>query len=56
MTCSGTSEIRSRYATTRPASPRLAAEVDLAIVGTAGRSEAFNLLFPHIAGANRNSA
>jgi SOUL heme-binding protein len=41
-------EIR-RYA------PRLAAEVDLAVPGEAGRSEAFKLLFAYIAGANRAS-
>lgn len=33
--------------------PRLAAEVDLAVAGEAGRSEAFKLLFAYIAGANR---
>ena len=32
--------------------PRLAAEVDLALPGGDGRSEAFNLLFAYIAGAN----
>lgn len=42
-------EIR-RYA------PRLAAEVDLASAGDAGRNEAFQLLFAYIAGANRASA
>ena len=42
-------EIR-RYA------PRLAAQVDLASAGDAGRSEAFQLLFAYIAGANRVSA
>jgi hypothetical protein len=36
--------------------PRLAAEVDLAVTGDAGRSEAFKLLFAYIAGANRTSA
>ena len=36
--------------------PRLAAEVDLAVAGEAGRSEAFKLLFAYIAGANRASA
>jgi hypothetical protein len=36
--------------------PRLAAEVDLASPGEAGRSEAFQLLFAYIAGANRASA
>jgi hypothetical protein len=41
-------EIR-RYA------PRLAAEVELASPGEAGRSEAFQLLFAYIAGANRAS-
>jgi len=35
--------------------PRLAAEVDLAVPGEAGRSEAFKLLFAYIAGANRAS-
>ena len=35
--------------------PRLAAEVDLAVAGEAGRSEAFKLLFAYIAGANRAS-
>ncbi len=40
-----TIEIR-RYA------PRLAAEVDLASADDAGRSEAFQLLFNYIAGAN----
>ena len=35
--------------------PRLAAEVDLAVPGGAGRSEAFKLLFAYIAGANRAS-
>jgi len=34
--------------------PRLAAEVDLAVTGEAGRSEAFKLLFAYIAGANLN--
>ena len=34
---------------------RLAAEVDLAVAGGAGRSEAFKLLFAYIAGANRAS-
>jgi hypothetical protein len=34
---------------------RLAAEVDLAVAGEAGRSEAFKLLFAYIAGANRAS-
>ena len=33
--------------------PRLVAEVDLAVAGEAGRSEAFRLLFAYIAGANR---
>jgi hypothetical protein len=42
-------EIR-RYA------PRPVAEVDLASPGEAGRSEAFQLLFAYIAGANRASA
>ena len=42
-------EIR-RYA------PRLAAEVELQVAGEAGRSEAFQLLFAYIAGANRTSA
>lgn len=42
-------EIR-RYA------PRLAAEVELTSPGEAGRSEAFQLLFAYIAGANRASA
>ncbi len=41
-------EIR-RYA------PRLAAEIDLASPGEAGRSAAFQLLFAYIAGANRAS-
>jgi hypothetical protein len=36
--------------------PCLAAKVDLAAVGSAGRSEAFKLLFAYIAGANRTSA
>ena len=35
--------------------PRLAAEVDLAVAGEAGRSDAFKLLFAYIAGANRAS-
>ena len=35
--------------------PRLAAEVDLAVAGEAGRSEAFKLLFAYIAGANSAS-
>ena len=35
--------------------PPLAAEVDLAVPGGAGRSEAFKLLFAYIAGANRAS-
>jgi hypothetical protein len=35
--------------------PSLAAEVDLAVPGGAGRSEAFKLLFAYIAGANRAS-
>ena len=42
-------EIR-RYA------PRLAAEVELASAGEAGRREAFQLLFAYIAGANQASA
>jgi hypothetical protein len=42
-------EIR-RYA------PRLAVEVDLVSAGEPGRSEAFQLLFAYIAGANRSSA
>ena len=42
-------EIR-RYA------PRVAAQVDLASADDAGRSEAFQLLFAYIAGANRSSA
>lgn len=36
--------------------PRLAAEVDLASAGETGRSEAFQLLFAYIAGANRTPA
>jgi hypothetical protein len=36
--------------------PRLAAEVDLAAPGAAGQSEAFQLLFNYIAGANRAAA
>ena len=36
--------------------PRLAAEVDLTSASDAGRSEAFQLLFAYIAGANRASA
>ena len=36
--------------------PRLAAEVEIAQVGDAGRDEAFRLLFAYIAGANRTSA
>jgi hypothetical protein len=36
--------------------PRLAAEVDLVSPGEAGRSEAFQLLFAYIAGANRAPA
>ena len=35
---------------------RLAAEVQLAVAGKAGRSEAFRLLFAYIAGANCSSA
>ena len=35
---------------------RLAAEVQLAVPGEAGRNEAFRLLFAYIAGANRASA
>jgi hypothetical protein len=35
---------------------RVAAEVQLAIAGEAGRNEAFKLLFAYIAGANRASA
>ena len=35
--------------------PRLAAEVELTSAGDAGRSEAFQLLFGYIAGANRAS-
>jgi hypothetical protein len=36
--------------------PRLAAEVDLTSPGDAGRSQAFQLLFAYIAGANRGPA
>jgi len=36
--------------------PRLAAEVDLAVTGESGRSEALKLLFAYIAGANHTSA
>ena len=36
--------------------PRLAAEVEIAGMGEAGRSEAFQLLFAYIAGANRTPA
>ena len=36
--------------------PRLAAEVDLASTGDAGRSQAFQLLFAYITGANRAPA
>jgi hypothetical protein len=37
-------------------SPRLAAQVDLTSAGDAGRSQAFQLLFAYIAGANRTPA
>ncbi|MEO8754063.1 MAG: heme-binding protein, partial [Casimicrobiaceae bacterium] len=36
--------------------PRLAAQVEFAAAGEAGRSEAFQLLFAYIAGANRTAA
>ncbi len=36
--------------------PRLAAQVELPAAGEAGRSEAFQLLFAYIAGANRTAA